>query len=210
MKRTNVLSALFGVLFVLLLAATAVLAVSARSSSPVVAGALERAEVRTEALMDAICAGDYQAAEKLISGRPELESDRDPSNPLSGVLWEAYVESLSYEFRGDCYYDDYGVYRDVTVTLLDISAVMEQVQSRSAMILSAKAIADPKAAYDENGGYRREFVLQALAEEAEKLVGRQSYRTTWDLTLQLTGQNGRWVVRQDRALMNLIAGGIGG
>ena len=166
MKRTNVLSALFGVFFVLLLAATAVLAVSARNSSPVMAGALERAEVRTEALMDAICAGDYAAAEKLISGRPDLEIDRDPSNPLSLVLWEAYIERLSYEFRGDCYYDDYGVYRDVTVTLLDISAVMEQLQSRSAMILSGKAIANPEAAYDGNGGYRQEFVMQALAEEA--------------------------------------------
>jgi len=210
MKSTKIVSALFGVLFVLLLMGTAALGISARSNAPVMAGSLESAEVRTEALMEAICSRDYAAAEKLISGKPDLEPNREPATELSKVLWEAYGESMSYEFQSGCYFDDYGVYRDVKVTLLDIPALMEQLQSRSAMILSGKAVSNPAEAYDGNGGYRQEFIMKALAEAAEEMIREDSYLTTWDLTLQLTGRRGQWVVQQDHGLMSLIAGGIGG
>lgn len=210
MKHTKLLSALFGLLFVLLLVGTAMLGITFRNAEPLVMASMEKADARTEALMEALCQQDYAAAGKLISGKPKLEPNGEPATALGKVLWEAYGKSLSYEFDGNSYVSDGVVCRQVTVTLLDIPALMEELQAKSTKTLAVKAAENPAEAYDADGAFCEEFVAEALAESAESMVKSDEYMTERSLTLQLTGHGGKWVVCADRTLMDLFVGGMGG
>lgn len=210
MKNTKLLSVLFGVLFVLLLSGTALLAFTFRNAEPVVLASMEKADARSEAMMEALCSQDYAAASKLISGKPKLEPNGEPATALGKVLWEAYGESLSYEFEGSSYVSDGIVCRQVTVTMLDIPALMEDLQAKSTKTLAIKAASNPDEAYDADGAFRSEFVAEALAAEARSMVKSDKYMTERSLTLQLTGHGGKWVVCADRTLMDLFVGGMGG
>lgn len=210
MKSTKLLSALFGVLFILLLAGTVLLSFTFRNAEPMVMASMEKADARTEAMMEALCSRDYAAASKLISGKPKLEPNGEPASALGKVLWDAYGESLSYEFEGGSYVADGIVCREVTVTMLDIPTLMDELQAKSTKALAVKAASDPDLAYDADGAFRSEFVAEVLAEQARSMVKSDQYMTQRSLTLQLTGHGGKWVVCADRALMDLFAGGMGG
>lgn len=210
MKSTKILSVLFGLLFIPLLIGTVYLAVSARNAAPLLVSSMTDAQGQTQALMDAVCSRDYAAAEELLSGDLTLTPDREPTNTLSKTLWDAYGNTLSYEFRGDCYATDYGLFRDVTVTFLDIPSIMADIQSHSAVLLANKAIADPSNAYEADGSYREDFVLNALAEEASLLTDSDAYLITRNLTLHLVGDGSQWLIQADQSLMTVLAGGMGG
>lgn len=209
MKATKKLSVLFGLLWVLLLAGTVLLAVSQRDAAPLLPDSMKRAEAQSRELMEAVVTCDYPAVETLLSGTPDLGADRSPSDPLSQSLWRLYGSSLSYEFDGPCYADDYGVYRDVTVTMADLTAMMTDLQSHSAILLASNAAADPHSAYNPDGSYRQEFIMQTLAEQAAQL-NVNDYLTERSLTLQLVSEGGKWVVRLDSSLLDVLAGGMGG
>lgn len=208
MNHTMKLSALFGLLWILLLAGIVLLAVSQRNASPRLPDSMKQAEAQTRALMEAVVSCDYTAVEHLLSGSPDLDTDRTPSDPLSQNLWTIYGSSLSYKFDGPCYADDYGVYRDVTVTMADLTAMMTDIQAHSAILLASKAAADPNA-YNADGSYKQDFILSALASQAAKLDAND-YLTTRSLTLRLENDGGQWAIRLDRALLDVLAGGIGG
>lgn len=210
MKGSKILSVLFGLLFIPLLVGTVYLALTCRNAEPILLGSMEKADMRTELLMDALCTQDYAAAEELLSGGVTLTPVSEPANALSKSIWEAYGRTLSYEFHGSSYATNYGVYRDVTVTLLDIPSVMADIQSHSAVLLANKAAANPADAYGADGTYKEEFVMSALAEEAALLMDSDAYLITRDLTLQLSGEGRHWMIRPDRSLMTLFAGGMGG
>lgn len=205
----NITKKLFAVLSILLLVGTVLLAVTQRNADPRFPASMKLAEAQTRELMEAVVTCDYTAVEKHLSGNPDLGTDRTPSDPLSQNLWKLYGSSLSYEFDGPCYADDYGIYRDVTVTMADLTAMMTDLQAHSAILLAGKAAEDPENAYNDDGSYRQEFIFSALAAEAAQMdVG--NYLTQRSLTLQLEHESGRWVIRPDRSLLDVLAGGMGG
>ena len=210
MGKNDFIPALFGVACVVLLAAAAVLGIAMRNASPVTAGSMYNAEAQTEKLMNAVCSGDYTAAEDLLSGSHKLALEREPSNPLYSVLWDAYTSNLDYQFQGSCYADYYGLYRDVTVTMPDILTLMEDLQKRSTLLLYSKAENSPQSVYDANGNYTQEFIMDTLAEEAYSMIADNHYTTTRTLTLHLTGSGGQWYIQPDPLLMDWICGGMGG
>lgn len=209
MIHTKKLSAIFGLLSLLLLVGTVLLAVSQRNADPRLPDSMKPAEAQTREFMEAVVTCDYTAVEKLLSGSPDLGTDRVPTNPLSQYLWDIYGSSLSYRFDGDCYADDYGVYRDVIVTMADLTAMMDDLQGHAAILLAGEAAADPDNAYNPDGSYRQEFIYFALAKEAAQM-DVNCYMTERRLTLQLEHEGGKWVVRPDRSLLDVLAGGMGG
>ena len=209
MKLKKFLSALFGLLFVLSLTATAVLAVSARDAEPVLVGTGASAKIRTELLMEALCAGDMATVSACLSGQPELKTGENET-ALSQVLWSAYRDSLSYAFSGGCYVSESGLSRDVTVTHLDIPAVLEAIQEVSGPLLRQRAAAAATSAYGDDGSYREAFVMQVLAEAAQQLLSENTYETQRQLTLDLSCREGQWLVRLDPALTDVLSGGMGG
>ncbi len=181
----NPLSALFGLLFAASLGAALFLTLIA-GNAPIITDSLTEAEAQTQRLMDAVCSGDYAAAEELLTGGLRLVPEGEHSSALTQALWDAYIDTLSYSFHGGCYADDYGLYRDVTVTILDIPALLNDLP------IGLGRTEDEQAA------------------DVQSALAKGDYTATRTLTLQLTGHGGRWMIHATPQLVDLMQGSMGG
>ena len=119
---------------------------------------------------------------------------------MSKLLWDAFTDSLSYEFTGLCRVTDTGFARDATVTCLDVSGVTAAVPQRAKALLEAKAAAaeDKTEIYNEDNSYRNELVDQALDGAVTQALSEDAQTVTRDVTLGLIYQDGAWWVVPDQ------------
>ena len=134
-----------------------------------------------------------------------MDTPKSFENNLNETLWSAYTDSLSYEFHGSCYTGSHGVCRDVTVTHLDIPALIADLQPRVNTLLATRARNEGIF-----GEYTDDFIMETLASEAADMAADQGYLTTSTITLQLVGQLGQWHIRTSPQLTQLLQGSMGG
>lgn len=209
MKKTQFISAVFGALGILLLIGTIALSFLSLEAPAQVVTVSKDAREQTAAFMEALAAGDSAAAGSCMLGHPELSAEFSDDSRLAALLWDAYTGSIRYEFTGDVYVSHSGYSRDVTVTALDIPALMEQVKEQfPALLAQRSAAAEAGTVYDESGSYREAFILEVLCEAAEEQLPQSSTRQ-WEITLQLTHREGKWWILPEQSLMGMLAGGLG-
>ena len=95
MKGSKILSAVFGVLGILLMVATAAVSIASRNAQPRMLESPEAASAQAQRMMDALCIGDYATAQSCIYGQPDLGAG-EPEDAVSKLLWDAFTDSLSY------------------------------------------------------------------------------------------------------------------
>lgn len=201
MKAKKFFAWLFGLLGAVLMVGTAVLCLTSLNAPPKLVEIPQEARQCTEELMDAFCGGDYARAEALLAGKPDLGLDRVPEGEVAERLWQAFADSISYEFDGDCYALDAGLARNVKVTCLDLASVTAALETRAAEIL------DPARA-DESGNYPEEYRQQVLLAAVETALKQDGVLVTRDVTLQLIFRDGKWLAAADKALLTAISGGL--
>lgn len=169
---------------------------------------MDHPEKQTQTLMEAVCKGDYSAAEDVLYGHPKLVWNPDQASQLGSVLWDAFDDSISYEFSGGCYATSSGIFRDVTVTALDIPALIPRIQARFQQLLPQRSTEYQKLSdvLDENGNYHESFVMGVLLEAAEQVLQEGNSFSSWSLTLELVRQDGRWLVVPSQQLVSIMSG----
>lgn len=204
------LSRTFALLGAALLIAAAAIAFGARNTPARLLGTPEEAHAVTQALMEDLSRGDLASAGTLLSGQPVLENSPELSSAYATTLWSAYWDSFQYTFAGDCYAGDAGLCRDVTVTVLDIPALLPVIESQYLTLLPKLAAQASADALNPDGGYREEFVLQVLGQAAEQALSAQTPTRSWQLTLNLAYRDGQWWIANDADLTNILSGGLTG
>lgn len=210
MRKTNFFSLLFGFLGWVLLAAGLFLAMGNRDAKPVLLTAPDAARTQINQTMDALCQGDYETAGSNLYGKPDLGMDRAAAEPVGALVWEAFVESLSYELMGDCHSTDTGLAQNVVIRGLDIGSVTANLGERSQALLEArvKEAKDPSELYDENNDFREELVMEVLYEAARQALEQDATEKTWEVTINLVYENGQWWILPENALLEAVSGGI--
>lgn len=205
---------IFGVLFALagiaVAAFTVKLCLGNLNSIPVLLAPVEEAEKKAVALMDAVAAGDYETAETMILGNPQLGVDRDPADTAGAMIWDVFVQSYSYELVGESYATDSGIAQDVRVSYLNMDSVTQNLRTRSQTLLEERVAAaeDVDEIYDENNDYKEAFVMAVLEDAVEEALAQDAETTGMEFTINLVYRDGSWVVVSDSALMAAISGGI--
>lgn len=203
-------SFLFAVLAVLAAAAGVYFAFANIGAEPVLTKQPEAARERVVALLDAVCANDYDTASAQLYGTPDLGIDRDASDPVGVLLWEALESSRSYSIVGDCYATNTGLAWNVELTCLDLDSVTANLRHRSQTLLEERVAnaKDITEVYDENNEYREEFVLKALYDATVEALAEDARPITFTFTLQLTYADGQWWILPDSPLLEAISGGV--
>lgn len=210
MSKFRVFVAVFSFLFLQIAALSLLICFSPISQHPILLTPSQEAAHRTEAMLDAVCQGDFSTAESFLLGQPSLGADR-PSTQEAGVLfWDAFVASLSYELQGPCYATDSGLCQNVAITCLDIHATSATLGQRSALLLEALLAQsdDTSDVYDENNNYREDVVMQVLRSAVEDALEEDAVYRTVTVTVTLIHSDGQWWIVPDAALLNAISGGI--
>ena len=204
----------FGLLFILAGVAVAGFTVETAKNNldsiPVLLSPVEEAEAQAVALMDAIAAGDYETAGTLILGNPKLGVDRDPADTVGIMIWDAFVESYSYEMVGESFATDSGIAQNVKVSYLKISSVTKNLRERSQALLEERVAQaeDVDEIYDENNDYKEAFVMEVLKDAVVDALAEDAEMTGAEFTINLVYRDGNWVVVSDSALLAAISGEI--
>ena len=115
MKISRLFSGLF-LFFGMVLALLAICLVMGQpGTKPTLIGSTQVPQNQVIATMDAICRGDFSGAEQYLLGQPSLGVDRELEDPVSAMIWNAFVESLSYELSGDCYATEGPEFRELYI-----------------------------------------------------------------------------------------------
>ena len=206
----KLLSVIFAMVGIAAAAAAIYLALNNRTADPVLLLPPEEAEQQVTGLMDAVCSGDYAAASTYLQGQPGLGVDRDATDEVGVLIWEAFCDSMSYELVGECYATADGLAQNLTVTCMDITSVTAVLKDRSQALLEQRVAEaeNLEDVYDENLQYREDFVMDVLYDAAVKALEEDAKMMTAELTVNMAYQNGQWWIIGDRALLDAISGGI--
>ena len=210
MKANKIFSWLFSLIGVCAGAAGIYLALQYMNADPVLVRQPDAAREQVVQVLDAVCAGDYAAAGSNLYGTPNLGVDREAADEVGVLIWDAYVDSLSYELQGQLYATDSGVAQDVVITGLDISSVTATLGDRSKALLEQRVAEaeDASELYDENGEYREDMVMDVLYEAAQQALAEDAVFQTAQVQLNLVYANDQWWVLPETPLLNAISAGL--
>lgn len=211
MKIARIFAGLFAAAGLVLMLGTVGLCLTNLNTPATVAQIPEGAVQRSQELMDAVSAGDYQAVSQQIYGQPDLGFSGSLEDAVSDRFWQAYLGSLSYEFLGDCYAADTGFARQVRITALDLPAMVLDMQQRCHDLLQQRveAATEMEELYDEENNFRQDLIDQVMDQAVEEALQKEHSTVSYDVVLNLVLRDGQWWAIPDQALLSALSGGIG-
>ncbi len=210
MKMRRILSGVLLILGLILGTGIAVLAFWARSAQPVMLREPEDAAARAEAMMEAVCGGDYQGASQMLYGTPSLGERPQDAGPEVELIWDAFLESLSYSFPDSCRITEDGVTLDVTIRYLDVNAVLEGLDTRTEKLLEQKvrAAQDSSQLYDKDNNFRQELISEVLTTAVSQALEENQAYQEQTIPLRLVFALEQWWVMPDSALLDILSGAV--
>lgn len=166
------------------------------------------AESAADAFVQALNAGDLEAAAMQIYGQPDLGVAGTPEDPRTAVVWNAFVDSISFEYTTQWQIADQGLARQATVTVLDVAAVTESLPKLAQSLVDQKIASaqDITEVYDESGSFREELVEQILQQALQQSLQQDPATLTREVTVKFVNRDGSWWVVPDQALLQILSG----
>lgn len=210
MKIAKFFSGIFGALGMILLVGSIILCLFSLNAPVRVNEMPKAAEACAEAFGQAINEKNYAAAQSCIYGSPELGLTGEPEEELSRLVWDVVRMNLEFSWQGECYMQEAAFCRDASVAYLDVSAMMENLQTRAHSLLTQRveAATDMDELYDETGEFRKDLVDQVLKAAVTQCIMEDARRVTSDVTVQLVNRDGQWWIIPDTALLTALSGGL--
>ena len=212
----KILMRCLSILFALLALGAAVfgicLAIGNRDADTVLVTPAPEALATADRLVEALSQGDYEAAEGLILGSPDLGIDREPESDTGKLLWNAWQESLTFTATGDPAATDSGIARTYAVRYLDIGSVTANLKERSQALLEkrVKAAKNMSEVYDKNHEYREDFVMKILYDATVDALKEDAQYTETTVTVSLVFREEKWWALPDENLLNVLSGSFAG
>lgn len=209
MKLAKTCAMVFAAVGLVLMIGTLVLCLFSLDAPIEMIGMPKEAMACAEEMMDALAEGNFAAAAQRMYGQPDLGGDSVPEDAMTALVWDAFRSSITYEFVGVCYAEDSGIYRDVSVTVLDVPSVLEALPEKVNDLATQRmnAAENMESLYDESGRFRPELVQQILQEALHLTLKESAATVSYDATIKLIHRDGQWWAVPDQALLQAISGG---
>lgn len=172
----------------------------------------QSADICTDALMEQLCQGEFDSLGQYLYGSPDLGLGQEPEDTVGSMVWEAWLQSLSYEFDGRCYATQAGLARDLRFTCLDVSAVIDSLEVIAQEVFSERldSIEDQDLIYDAQNSYREDFIQSIIEESVQRALAEHSALQESAVSVQLAYDRGQWLVVADTNFLNAVFGEITG
>lgn len=208
MKTFRLCSTILGILAAICAAVSIIFAVSSVSQGPKLLKAPDSAQERTQALMELVCSGAFDDASLLLSGTPDLGLETPAAGTPEALIWDAWLDSLRYEFSGDCYVTSDGIARDVTVWGLDIPLTTQAISAEAQLLLEERLAnsADGSGIYDADGNLSKTFADQILYDATVKGLSAPPQEVSRQMTLTLKYEHNQWMIVPDTQLQTFLSG----
>ena len=159
-------------------------------------------------MMDAIRAGDYDAASVVMYGSPSLGEVPTGDNLAVELIWTEFLRSIEYEISGDCYVSDSGVVVDVSIKTLNVPLVISSMENYADQLLNRQIAAakDMSDIYDSEDNIHQDVMNKILWEAAlQSLENNREYQEQ-TIGLNLVFEQGQWWIVPDESLQRILSG----
>lgn len=196
MKIKCTIAYLFAILTALFIALTAGIIIRFQDTVPMLVSVPEEAARQVDDLMKAVCNGDFEQAQSMLYGTPDLGMDRRPEHPVGEMIWDAYLDSFDYVLEGDLYATEHGLAQNVKMISLERDTLTEKLAIRAKELLNEKvnAAQDMSELYDSDNEFREDLVSQVLWEAAQQALEEDIRYTYQIMKLSLIYRDGQWWV----------------
>ena len=159
---------------------------------------------------DAVCAGDYDSANRLLSDCSSLGLEDEPSSEVGRLLYAALRESYDYTLIGECTVNELSASQQMQLRYLNISALEDDTQAELAAVIGGLAREQgPDQVYDADNNYLPAFAQEAYAQALTRVLSHaEDYYTTGGIQLTLQYSDGGWRIVPAPALLKALAGGL--
>lgn len=200
----------FWLLGLALAALTALYVLCNFNGTPVLLKAPASAAQCTDSLMERIALGEYTEASQYLYAAPDLGLAQEPEDAVSKLIWDAWQESISYEFTSACYATQSGLARDLRFSCLDVDAVTESLAPIAQEIFQARldTTEDQNLIYNDQNDYREDFIQSIIDEAVKQALKENTKVQESNVSLQLAYHQGRWLVVADNTFINTVFGEI--
>ena len=208
MKIARFFSVIFGILGLLLLVGSIGLCLFSLKAPVRILELPQEAVNTSEAFAQALNEGDLTAAAQYIYGQPDLGAAGTPEDPETAAVWNAFLDSITFEYTGKLSAVDTGLSRTASVTTLDIASVTEKLPERAQSLVNQK-IASAESlteVYDESGSFRQELAEEILNQALQQSLTQDAQRVSGEVTVKLINRDGKWWVVPDQALLQILSG----
>ena len=167
-------------------------------------GAVSAGEAFGQALND----GDLVAAAQLMYGHPDLGVAGMPEDPETAAVWNAFVESISFEYTGQWQVADQGLSRNAKITTMDIASVMEKLPELAQALVNQKIASAEELTevYDASGSFRETLVESILQQALQQCLSQDGLSVAREVTVKFVNRDGVWWVVPDQALLHALSG----
>ena len=208
MKIARFFSVIFGIFGILLLMGSICLCLFSLKAPVRVLELPQEAVNTSEAFAQALNDGDLTAAARYIYGQPDLGAAGTPEDPETAAVWNAFLNSISFEYTGKLMAVDAGLARAASVTTLDIAGVTEKLPERTQALVNQKIVSAESLTdvYDETGSFREELVTEILRQALQQSLEQDARTVSREVTVKLINRDGKWWVVPDQALLQALSG----
>ena len=159
---------------------------------------------------DCLEAEQWDEAYGCLYNYATLGLETAPADELSARFWQAQKDAWAFQMSEDWTQDGVYIQRQATVRGLDMDAVREAISARVQELL-AQVVEDARLksdVYDDNGNYREDVAMAALAQaEDEVLASISGYTKDRTLTVQLRPYDGAWYIEAGKDLIAALTSG---
>ena len=161
-----------------------------------------------DAFSQALNGGDLEAAAQMIYGQPDLGVAGNPEAAETASVWNAFVESIAFEYTGNWQVADQGLSRKATVTTMDMAAVLETLPELAQALVNQKiaSAVELTEVYDEAGSFREDLVEGILQQALQQTLSQDASVITREVTVKFVNRDGAWWVVPDQALLHALSG----
>lgn len=201
----------FLLLMLAMVAAAAAIAVCsyAMKAQPVILGESGDPGLRAQEFLEKALGGDAEGAEAMLYGGSGLGLSGQPEDAVGRLLYDALLESFSFEPSGEVSVSGTEASAEFTVTYLDLPAITAQQQPLTEARL-ARYMEEAQRAEDvqnEDGSYREDVAMAALEEVTAGLLdSAEEHYVQTQLTIRLVYSNNQWMIVADNALFRILSG----
>lgn len=210
MKRNDFVANLFSKMgAVCILAAIAVSLIAAKLPFHLF-GSSALAEKSVRQFMEAFGEGNVARMNACLMDNQQLEAKLPHSSHFSELVWDAYIDSISYAFSGEWYASDSGLCRDVSITMLDTPGALEQLIDRYQRQYGVEIVMDgeEKGISILRDGSSSDFFTEVSDSFVERVLSETQCRKTVTLTLELVYYRNQWKILLNDDVLNLLTGGM--
>ena len=210
MKIAKFFAGIFGVLGMAVLVGSIGLCLFSLNAPARMEEVPEAAVACADSFGAAVEAKEFENAQNLIYGQPDLGLAGTPEDALTKMAWDLLQQNLEFSWDGDCYLKDAVLYRDATVRYMEAASVTDTLPIRAHALLTqqVEAATDMDQLYDETGEFREDLINDVMKAALTQALLEDVRSVTTKVSVQIVHRDGQWWIVPDAALLTALSGGL--